>query len=60
MLEALYNLSILAETGVLTYLTSKVYLDWAWQKTVEFFCKHNVWDIPEIEMIMSILMKEKN
>lgn len=60
MLEALYNISLLAETGVLTYLMGKVGLDWAWQKTVEFFCKFNIWDIPEVKMIMSYLMQEKN
>lgn len=59
MLEALYNMAILAETGAVTYMAGKLGLDFAWQKTVEFMCERNLWNKPEVEAVMAVLMKEK-
>ena len=55
MLAALYNLALLAETGVLTYLTGKLGLDWAWSQAVDFICAHNVWNTPEFEELLVVL-----
>lgn len=59
MLEALYNISILVETGVLTYMTSKLALDYAWEKTVKVITNNDLWNTPEIQAAMSMLTKEK-
>lgn len=59
MLEALYNISLLAETGFLTYLGSKFALDYLWEQTVKFVTSSDLWGTPEMEAIMAQIMKEK-
>lgn len=59
MLEALYNIGILVETGVLVYGYGKFALDYAWSKAVEYACYNDLWDKPEIAAAMSVFMKEK-
>lgn len=58
MLEALYNITIFAETGALTYMSGKLALDYAWSKTVEFMCNNDLWNTPEVEAFMSVFTKE--
>lgn len=60
MLEALYNITLLGEVWFLTYSYGKLGLDFLWGKTVEFMCERNLWSVPEIEQIMSMLTQEKN
>lgn len=60
MLEALYNLTVLAETGILTYMSGKLALDYAWERTVKFACDRNLWNKPEVQSVMAVFMQEKN
>ena len=59
MLEAIYNIGLLVETGILTYGAGKIGLDYAWSKAVNFMCNNDLWNKPEVEAIMSAFMKEK-
>ena len=60
MLEALYNLTILAETGIFAYGAGKLGLDILWEKTVEFICQYDLWDNPEVAAFMSVFSKENS
>lgn len=42
MLEALYNITLLVETGALSYLSGKVVLDNLWFAALKFGIKHDL------------------
>lgn len=54
MLEALYNLGILMETGIFAYGAGKLGLDYAWGKTVDFICHNDLWNTPEVSALLKI------
>jgi len=53
MLEGLYNILLLAETGVFTYLFSKMTLDYAWMKTVQFAVNNNMTNDPHVKDLVN-------
>lgn len=60
MLEGLYNILILAETGVFTYLFSKMTLDYAWMKTVQFAVNHSMMNDPNVKDLVNVFDKVDN
>lgn len=53
MLEGLYNIMLLVETGVFTYLFSKMTLDYVWMKTVQFAVNHSMVNDPNVKDLMN-------
>ena len=53
MLEGLYNILLLGETGVFTYLFSKMTLDYAWMKTVQFAVNNNMMNDPHVKDLVN-------
>lgn len=48
MIEGLYNLLVLAETGVFSYLFGKYSLDYLWESFLYFAVAHNLLADPEV------------
>lgn len=42
MLEALYNITLLIETGAVSYLMGKMCLDAMWFVTLDFLVRHDM------------------
>lgn len=52
MLEALYNLTVLAETGAFSYLFGKYTLDFLWESFVYLAVKYDLMDNEHVSALI--------